>query len=71
MNKKIALDIAERVIWTTAQVLVAYAITNQAQIPGQYVVIIAPVLAVLKGIIAQRVGDPNSAAIFPTNNSVE
>lgn len=55
-------DWLERVLWTSAQVVVGVLITATANLDGYYVPIIAAGLAALKGLLAKKVGDPNSAA---------
>lgn len=70
MDSKLLKDIAERTFWTLAQVGVAFAIVHQADLPQEYVVLIAPLLAVAKGTIAKKIGDPTDASINPLAKQV-
>lgn len=61
-------DVTERVIWTFAQAFLgAYTVTGgkkaaeSAAIAG-----VAAVIALLKGIAAHKIGDPNSASTVPS-----
>lgn len=58
-------NLVERTLWTLAQVtLAAVPVALWGVAPG-YVPLIAAVLAILKGAVAKKVGDPNTAATLP------
>lgn len=54
-------DLLERVLWTAAEAGVAVAITETADLHTAYAPLIATGLAVLKGWLAKKVGDPDTA----------
>lgn len=55
-------DWLERVFWTLAQVVLAVLIKEVGNLDGAYIPAIAAGLAALKGFVARKVGDPDSAA---------
>lgn len=61
MDKKAALDIAERTLWTAAQAAIAYLIVVTASIPKWWALALAPALAALKGVVAAKL-TPESGA---------
>ena len=65
MSRKVLLDITERAGWTFAQAFIALLITHKADWPTQYAAAIALGLSVLKGFIATKIGDRDSAATLP------
>lgn len=67
MTRKYLLDLAERVLWTLAQALVAYLTVEAVDWDPAYAVPIAAALAVLKGLIAKHVGSGNTAATLPAS----
>ena len=56
-------DIAERTFWTGAEAAIAYAGTRLADIGPEWVLVGAPILAVIKGWIATHVGDKTTASV--------
>lgn len=62
---KFRLDLIERVIWTAIQAGLALVTVEALDIPQAYAVIVAAVLATVKGFVARKVGDPTSAATLP------
>ena len=65
MNKKYLIDLAERVAWTAVQAGVAYTIVATQSMSEAWVIPLAAVLAVIKGIAAKKIGDSESAATLP------
>lgn len=63
MNRVLLLDIVERCAWTFAQAFLAvFAVTDVSSARAAAVAGAAAVLAVLKGVVASRVGDHDSAS---------
>jgi len=58
-------DLAERVGWTAAQVILAGVTVEALDLPPWAVPIVATGLAMAKGLVARKVGDPDSAALLP------
>lgn len=56
-------DWLERVGWTLAQVVLGVLIVETADLPYWWVVPLTSVLSMLKGLVARKVGDPDSAAL--------
>lgn len=63
MNNKYVKDAAERIIWTAVQASVAVAAVYVAGLPEVWIAPAAAVVAAIKTIAAQRIGDKSSAAI--------
>lgn len=59
-------DWTERVFWTCAQVVLAVLIKETADLDGSYVPVIAVLLAGLKGMVAKKIGNGESASTDPT-----
>lgn len=55
----------ERVLWTAVQAGLGLVTVEMFDLPAVYVPIVASVLAVVKGYVARRVGDPNDPATLP------
>lgn len=66
MSRKLWVDIAERAGWTFAQALVALFVAHQADLSTEWAPVVAAGLAILKGLLASRVGDKESAATLPS-----
>lgn len=64
-QKAYLIDLAERTFWTLAQVTVGIVSTELADIDSAYAVPIAAGLAVVKGLVAKKVGSSNTAAMLP------
>lgn len=67
MKKVFYLDLFERLVWTVIQAAAGAAIDLLAT--GEITfraVAIAGVIALLKGLVATRIGDKNSAATLPS-----
>lgn len=62
MNKY-AKDLAERVLWTSAQAGVGVLVVANTNTPTAYAAVIAAALAFVKGVIAKHVGNKDSAAL--------
>lgn len=62
---KWAKDVAERVAWTAAEVVLSYVVVSSIGLPEWAVMPATAGLAWLKGVVAKHVGDPTSAAITP------
>lgn len=56
-------DVAERIIWTVVQVVVAGLIVAVADLDAWWVVPLTTVLVTVKTLVAKKVGDPDTAAI--------
>lgn len=59
------VKLAERVFWTAAQAGLAVVITALTGISAAWVAPVATLLAVVKGFVARKVGDPQSPATLP------
>lgn len=60
---KLHKDIIERAIWTAAQAFVAvYTVGGVDQLKSAATAAVAAGISVIKGFIATKIGDPNSAA---------
>lgn len=59
-------DWTERVFWTAVQVVLAVVIGEVGNLDGAYVPFIAAGLAALKGLVAKKIGDGQSASTDPT-----
>lgn len=60
-----AQDAAERILWTGMEAVVAAISVDQLGLPSWAVAPVAVGLAMIKTLIAKRVGDPQTAAILP------
>lgn len=71
MNKKLAIDILERTVWTYIQaflgMLLAQSVLDVSTLKLAAVAAIPAALAVVKGFAASRVGDPSAASLPPTD----
>lgn len=65
MSKQLILDIAERTLWTALQAGVGYLSVIAVGLPPSYGFLVASALAVLKGLIASKVGSSDSASTLP------
>lgn len=59
---KFSKDWLERVLWTLVQAVLGVAVVAVADLDYVWVPIVAAALAGLKGVVAKKVGDPQSAA---------
>ena len=67
MSKRWYLDMAERAVWTFAQAAAAILIVQQSwNIDVLKVAVTAGGIAILKAILATRIGDGDSAATWPS-----
>lgn len=64
-TRRFWLDLAERVGWTAAQVILAGVTVEAFDLPGWAVAPAAAVLAIVKGLVARHVGNPDSASTLP------
>lgn len=64
-KRKLLIDIAERAFWTGVQSSLGMLTTALTDIPVQYTIPAAIVLAVIKGGVASHIGDDTSAAAMP------
>jgi len=63
MNIKLTKDIVERAFWTAVQTFIAiYTIGGVDELKSAATAAAAAGLSVLKGFVATKIGDPNSAA---------
>lgn len=63
MTKTYLADLAERVAWTAAQAFLSvFTVTDLSTAQAGGVAAAAAVLALLKGVVAKHVGDPDTAA---------
>ena len=66
MSKKLLLDLLERAGWTAAQAFLAvFAVTDVSSAKAGLVAAAGAALAVLKGVVASRVGELGTAALLP------
>ncbi len=56
-------DLAERVGWTAAQVVLAGVTVEMLDLPPWAVPVVATVLAMAKGLVARKVGEPETASL--------
>lgn len=63
-------DWLERVLWTLAQAVLAILIQQVADLPYEWVPILTAVLAAIKGLVAKKVGDPESASTVDLRREV-
>lgn len=56
------LDLVERVAWTAVQAGLGLVTVESLHVPQGYAVLVAAVLALVKGWVARRVGNPGSAS---------
>lgn len=56
-------DIAERTFWTAAEAGVAYLGAKLVDAPQEWIIPVASALAVLKGWIATKIGNKDSASL--------
>jgi len=59
-------DLIERVVWTAAQAGVGVLIVANTDTPTAYAAVIASALALVKGFIAKKVGNKDSASTIPS-----
>ena len=64
-SRRFWLDLAERVGWTAAQVVLAGVTVDAFALPSWAVVPAAAFLAVVKGLVARHVGSADSASTLP------
>lgn len=63
MNIKLTKDIVERAFWTAVQTFIAiYTVGGVDELKSAATAAFAAGLSVVKGFVATKVGDPNSAA---------
>lgn len=65
-SKKFLLDLVERVAWTAAQAGLGVVTVEAAHLPVAYAPVIALVLAAVKGFVASKVGNKDSASSVPS-----
>ena len=71
-TKTFLLDMLERTLWTFAQASAAVLIVEQDWTPDVLkVAVTAGAIAVLKAIVASRIGNEDSAATLPAENAEE
>jgi len=68
-SRRFWLDLAERVVWTAAQVALAGVTVDVFDLPSWAVLPAAAALAAVKGLVARHVGDPDSAAMLPAGSA--
>jgi len=56
-------DWLERVLWTLAQAVLAVLIQQTADLPYQWVPLLTMGLSMVKGLVAKKIGDTNSASL--------
>lgn len=64
--KKFTKDLIERVGWTAAQAGVGVLIVANTDTPTAYAAVIAAGLALVKGFIAKKIGNADSASTVPS-----
>ena len=67
MRARYAGDLIERVLWTFLQGGLAVISIESFEIDPMWVPPIAAVLAVLKGLVARKIGSPYTAATLPAS----
>ena len=55
----------ERVFWTAVQAALGVVTVEMFDLPAVWAPVVATVLAVVKGYVARRIGDPNEPATLP------
>jgi len=63
---KYVKDLVERVGWTAAQAGVGVLIIANTDAPTAYAAVIAAALALVKGFIAKKIGNKESASTVPS-----
>ena len=63
MEKVFWRDWLERTLWTLAQATISVIIVETADLDYWWVAPLAMVLAALKGLVASKIGNPETAAI--------
>lgn len=59
------IRLAERVLWTAVQAGLGVLTVTSLNVPVAYAAVVASVLAVVKGYVARRVGNPQDPATLP------
>jgi hypothetical protein len=59
------IRLAERVFWTAVQAGLALVTVEALDVAPAYAVLVAGVLATIKGYVASRLGDPYDPATLP------
>lgn len=60
-------DWLERVLWTAAQAVLGVVAVEVADLNLAWAPVVAVAVAALKGVVARKVGDPESAATLPVS----
>lgn len=61
MSKKFLKDLAERVGFSAAYAATSVLVVELGDLPYEWAPVVVAALAALKGVLAKRVGDPESA----------
>lgn len=61
MNKAHLQDVAERVLWTFAEAIVAVLAVHTADLDAMWIPIATASLALVKGFIAKHIGQPDAS----------
>lgn len=64
-------DWLERIFWTALQAAIGVISVEGLDLPEVWIVVIAAALAMLKGLIAKQIGNPDSASTVPSIPPVE
>jgi hypothetical protein len=64
-SRRFRWDVIERTLWTGAEAAVGYISVDALDIDKKYTFIAAAILALLKSLIAQHVGNPKTASTLP------
>ena len=60
---KFVKDYLERLAWTVAYAVIGFAIVSSQDLDPQYFAGITVVLMAAKGMVAKKIGDPDTASI--------
>lgn len=63
---KFIKDTTERVVWTAIQAGVGVVAASAADWPKEWAFVIAAGIALVKGLVARHIGDPDSASTVPS-----
>jgi hypothetical protein len=64
-TRQFRIKLAERVLWTAAQAGLGVVTAEALDVPVAWAPLVATVLAMVKGYVARRVGNPQEPATLP------
>ena len=65
ITKQYLAKLAERVVWTAIQASLGVVTVVVTDLPPVWAPVIATLLAVVKGFVARKIGDPQDPATLP------